>query len=217
MAAWVFVLPVTAETCSEATREMESICSELLEAFETFIVPREIDLSFVEFEGDPSLSDVDENWDPVATLPSTVTNQSGVTVDEFVEAVQNPEPNTPLLRNVSFSHNGVWVVLEGGEQLVDRSTGTRFYSADQELDIDPYSDPIEVEVRQTSNYDETDVSADFVFYLDVNVYTDVIFWKTEIARENRQRLVDFLSRLADRLPVKKIHRDPNKTAVREIF
>lgn len=216
-AAWVFVLPVKADTCSEATHEIKSICSDIFQLFNGFIVPKEINLTFVEFEGDPTLSEVDENWDPIDTFTRTITNGSGVTPDEFVEASQTSGSATPLLRNVTFSHNGVWAVLEDGEQLVDRSTGTRFYSGNRELDVDPYFDPIEVVVRQASNFDETDVSTDFVFYLNVNIYTDVIYSDSDIGRANRQRLVAFLSRITDELPVETIHRDPNKPAVRDIY
>lgn len=216
-ASWRFAVPVTEETCSGATDEIATICSAVFDAFEDYLVSFEIRYKAALFEADETLADVYRVWDPVEIVERTVQDESGIDVQQFLESTSSLNDGTALLRRVEFDRVGVNAALEDGRRYVDRSTGTRLVRGSVPREREPDFDPIRISVRQTVNHDEADIDAPFLYYVTVEVYTDVVFFGSAVAAENRTYLGAFLDRVAQSVPFEAVHREPDNAAVRGIY
>lgn len=215
-ASWTFAVPAIATTCSGATDEIGSICSAVFDAFEDYLLPLEIRYKAALFEADGTLADVYRAWDPVEIVERTVQNESGIDVQQFLESTSELNDGTALLRRVEFDRLRVNAALADGRRYVDRSTGTRLVRGSVPREREPDFDPIRISVRQTVNHDEADIDAPFLYYVTVEVYTDVVFFDSAVASENRTYLGAFLDRVAQSVTVEAVHREPDSTAVREV-
>lgn len=216
-ASWTFAVPASAETCSEATVEMTSICRALFSAFEGFLKPLEIQLKAPLFEEDRSISSIDRDWNPVDVVERTVEDDSGIAVHEFVESTPSVNHGIPLLRRVEFRRIAMNVLLESGPQYVDRTSGCKLYRGSELQDRDPDFDPVRISVRQATNHEEASIEAAFLYYVTIEVYADFVFFDTNLAEENRKRLGDFLERFVRNTGVESIRREPDEDTVHDVF
>lgn len=205
---WSFTIATDAMTCNQVSAEMVTHVTELFKTFEDFLIPIELSyqISVYEDEGQ-RIPVLNEKVDPVVEVERQLNNDSGIRSKEFVASTRVPYSGSSWIPRVPFETNQVKIQLASGERYVDRNNGCVSYRNGEPLDRQPSWDPLAVTIVHYPLLSSDEQPFNSAFHIMVQLRSDIWFEPTEIGRENRKNLSDFLSRIDSGFEIEKIDRN----------
>ncbi|WP_049923132.1 hypothetical protein [Halopiger djelfimassiliensis] len=204
--AWHYIIPSAATTCAEQATEITELCSQLFDIFGGFITPIEIKYGIAVYAEDQRPPYDDNTGEKVRTIIRDVRDESGITNSDFVTSTQVAYPGARWIPRVPFDHNRLQLHFPDGDQFIERSDCVA-YSKGDPVNRKPTWEPIEIVVKYTKNREYKNIETDYVFRIDVRLFSDVWFSETESGQRNRASLSEFLAQLADTVRAEQIQRE----------
>lgn len=203
---WHYIVPSTATTCAEEADEMIELCSQLFGVFGGFLTPVGVEYGIAVYATDRHPPYDDETAEPIASVTREIRDGSGITNSDFVTSARVPHAGARWIPQIQFDRNRLRIHFPDGDRFIDRSNCVA-YAKGEPVNRDPTWEPIEIVVKYTGNREYTNIDADYVFRIDVRLFSDVWFTETTSGKRNRDSLSEFLARLAETLPAEQIHRE----------
>lgn len=213
---WTFVVPSTAETCEEQTREMTNLCDQFFQTFGRFLTPTEVEFHVPCFPSGHELPASIYDDAKIKSVHRELQSSKGVTIDDVLTATRIDNCPSRWLPRIAFDGNKVLTELQDGPVIADRTTHTVEYEKKRPVDREPTRDPIELVLLHGPNSWTGEIESEFVTRIVVSSLSDIWFEDSAIGRANADNFAAFLERIHESLPVEKVERTSDWLPVEEL-
>lgn len=207
---WTFVVPSVAEEAAEHGTEIVALCKSVLANCENFLTPTRITTYVRRYDRGTEYPFESDGAAPHETTESVVEDADGVRAERYETSLDLPRGYPFRIPRIYFDHTRVRVCLEDGLHDADRTQNCFLYSDEERLDQEPTVDPVSVSIAHAQNMDHSEITADFVYYVEVALNSDLWFEDTGIGQDNREQLRRFLDRLDSEISSVELVRNPRR-------
>lgn len=191
---WVFVVPIRSESVAGLYTETLTLIENCYDVFGSFVSPTKVEFLIGAVDADLSVAQLADYAVPDhPTIRTTLSSRDGISWGMLESAVCGLDDSLLPYKHMlllKFIRPEVTVTLADGVHTIGKNSPSFKQRDGTDKVRDP---PLDVEVQTFCNGDTPRHT------VTVSLNTDIWFEDTELGEANRQRLREFLERMADTL------------------